>query len=122
MNIEALTHRVVIRFATRYTKKTLKVKSLCARCSRTGTDAKSFETLRDEAEKLKTRYENSMNQSRQDKKPYHGQSVPLFGRQRSTALQTLRITMTARQAQLKHEQERFNLGKELAQLVGAAAR
>jgi len=141
MNVEALIHRVVARFAARYvnvppmpldacrhcggrginTEETLKVKSVCASCFGTGTDMKSFKALMDEAEDLTAQYENGMAQFRQDKKPYRGQSVPSFG-QRGRGLQTLRITMTARQEQFKQEAARFDLGRKLARLAGAAAR
>jgi hypothetical protein len=106
-----------------HTEKTLQVKSLCAACFGTGTDSKSFKTLQAETKELETRYQTDYDAFEKAKKQWGpGRSNPSFGRAKGMDLQTLRIRMTARQDQLKHEQERLDLGQGLAVKAGAAAR
>lgn len=140
--MDALTQRILNRFAARsirvspmemkpcshcggegtHTEKTLKVKSLCGRCFGTGTDPKSFEALQKESTEMSAEYQAKYDKFQQDKKNWGpGRSRPQFGQQGKN-LQTLRAKVTARENQLKHEQERLDLGKHLARLAGAAAR
>ena len=144
MDLQTLTHRVVGRFleAARavnvppmkldscqhcggegvHTEKTLQVKNLCVRCFGTGTDPKALKALREEASSLTEQYQQEYEKFQQEKKKWGpGRSRPPFGTQ-GFGLQTLRITMTARQEQLNREQARLDMGKQLAKLAGAAAR
>jgi len=105
-----------------HVEKTAQVKHLCVQCWGTGTDPKSLESLRQEAEELSARYQRDYDAFQEEKKPYRGISVTPFGTQRGKDLQTLRIKATARQEQYAKEKARVAMGKNLAQVAGAAAR
>jgi hypothetical protein len=143
MNLEALIHRVMTRFAARsvnvppfkmepcrhcdgdgvHTEKTLQVKNLCVRCFGTGTDPKSMEALNAEVQSLTEQYQLEYHKFQKAKKQWGpGRSHRPFGTQQGFDLQTLRITMTTRQEQLQQELARLDMGKQLARVAGAAAR
>lgn len=140
--MDQIVYRVMIRFAARsvnvpsmkldacrhcggegvHTEKTLQVKNLCVRCFGTGVDPKSFEALQDEAATLTKQYQKEYDKFQQEKKDWGpGRTRPPFGTQWGYELQTLRITMTARQEQAEHEKARLAMGRQLAKLAGAAA-
>jgi hypothetical protein len=143
MPLEDLIQRVMARFAARavtvppfkmdpcrhcggegvHTEKTLRVKNLCVRCFGTGTDPKSLESLETETQSLSEQYQLEYDKFQKAKKQMGpGRSYRPFGTPQGMDLQTLRIKVTSRQEQLRLEQSRWDMGKQLARLAGAAAR
>jgi hypothetical protein len=105
-----------------HVEKSLQVKNLCVRCFGTGTDPKALGTLREETTKLGEQFQKDYAAFEKERKPYRGRSVRQFGVGQGYDLQTLRITWTARQEQLKNEEARLDMGKQMARIAGAAAR
>lgn len=135
-----LVQRVVDRFAARsvtvkpmelgcrhcggkgmHEDKGLKVKSTCIQCFGTGANIDAVEDLRKEVDRLGDQYRKDKAEFAKVKKPYRGRSVRQFGTGRGMDLQTLRITWTAREDQLKDVEPRIKLGLEQARMLGAAA-
>jgi hypothetical protein len=136
-----IVQRVVARFAARafnfqplpmgpcnnckgegvHTESTHRVKSLCVRCWGTGTDPKSVETLQEKVDGLTQAYQAKDKIFQEAKKRAMGRGGRELGMM-GMELQTIRGEWTVREAQLKEEQERVNLGKQMAKIAGAAAR
>lgn len=136
-----LVQRVVARYAARafnfkplpmdpckhcggdgvHTEQTHRVKNLCVRCWGTGTDPKSVETLQDRVAELTKTYQNKDVAFQEAKKRALGRGSKQLGMM-GMELQTIRGEWTVREAQLKEEQERVNIGKQMAKIAGAAAR
>ena len=96
------------------------LKYVCPRCIGTGTEPSSVKSLRDLVGDLDDKYRKDYEAFQKEKKPYRGRSVRQFGTARGRALQTLRLTLTARKEQLDREKERFEAGKRY--LMEAASR
>lgn len=98
-----------------------RVKSLCVRCWGTGTDPELIKVLQEKVNKLTEVY-------RAKDKTFQIRKQELMGRggrelgDMGMELQTIKGEWIVRESQLKEELERATLGKQMARIVGAAAR
>jgi hypothetical protein len=139
--LSELIQRVVARYAARYVnvppwkigpckhcggagvhvEAPLQVKGICVKCWGTGSDPDDVGALREETQNLGLKYQQGMADFEKEKAPYRGRSVRRFGPGRGMDLQTLRITWTTREEQLKHEDKRIEMGKDLAKFAAKVA-